>query len=127
MPPRMSILYCTTDYSLVGRFNKVVRRMKREPVFAPSAEAAWQLIEDGQSFGLIICDHRPPKLDGLAFLRRVRAHQATATTRFVLHTLSKDPDLPPEVAALSATFELQGTERLWEDQIPEWLEIPSAA
>ncbi len=126
MPPKKRILYCNNNSPLGRRFNEVARRLKHEPVFAPSAVEAWRMIEEGQQFDLIICDHKPPQLDGLTLLGQVKGNETTASIPFVLYTSDKDADLPPAVAALGAVFARQETDDQWDDLIPKWLP-PKAA
>lgn len=97
-----------------------------EPTFVSSIKEASQLIEDGQRFDLIVCDHKPPKLDGLALLKQVRANEATATTSFVLYSNTKDEDHRAEAAVHNAVFAPQRTEDQWDDLIPQWF-LPRAA
>jgi CheY-like chemotaxis protein len=126
MPRKQRIIFCSTNSPFGRRFNEVARRLKYEPSFAPTVEEAWELIQGGQHFDLIICDHKPPKLDGLVLLKRIRDNEATVSTPFVLYTSDKDEDVPPAVAALGGVFVPQRTEDQWEALIPQWLP-PKAA
>lgn len=47
-------------------------------------EAALDAASQGRPFDLIILDHKMPRLDGIACVRRLRTHTATARTRVVL-------------------------------------------
>jgi CheY-like chemotaxis protein len=127
MPRKKSVLYCN-DISRFGqRFNQVARRLKCEPTFVPSVEEAWRLIQSGQQFDLIVCDYKDREVDGLALLKQVRAHEATATTPFVLYSNTTDEDVPSEVATQNAVFTAQGINDQWDDLIPKWLLLLPAA
>ena len=55
-----------------------------EIVEAEDGEDAWRLLSDGLRPGIMFCDLRMPRLDGLELLARVRAEPALAGLPFVL-------------------------------------------
>ncbi|MBI2065811.1 MAG: response regulator [Candidatus Zambryskibacteria bacterium] len=76
-------------------------------------QEAWELLEAGREFDLILSDNSMPRMTGLELLRRVRADQRTAEIPFILTSgagaVSQNDRTPLETVCknLSATFVLK--------------------
>ncbi len=95
MPTAAAIKVLVVDDQLTMR--ALIRSALQEIGFKDIADAA-----DGEEgfkallarpVNLVISDFNMPKLDGLGFLRAVRAHDATKKTAFIMLTGRADKDL----------------------------------
>ena len=78
---------------------------KYEVLEAEDGEDAWRLLADGLRPGIVFCDLRMPKLDGMALLARVRAARhdpLLAALPFVLVSAASDADTLAEAGRLGA-------------------------
>jgi two-component system chemotaxis response regulator CheY len=76
-----------------------------EIVEAEDGEDAWRQLADGLRPGIVFCDLRMPKLDGMALLARVRAARhdpLLAALPFVLVSAASDADTLAEAGRLGA-------------------------
>ena len=76
-----------------------------EIVEAEDGEDAWRRLEAGLRPGIVFCDLRMPKLDGMALLARVRAAShdpALQAVPFVLVSAASDADTLAEAGRLGA-------------------------
>lgn len=75
-----------------------------EIVEAEDGEEAWRRLEAGLRPGIVFCDLRMPKLDGMALLARVRAapDPALQALPFVLVSAASDADTLDEAGRLGA-------------------------
>ncbi|QOY95782.1 response regulator [Massilia sp. UMI-21] len=74
-------------------------------VEAEDGEDAWRALADGLRPGVVFCDLRMPRLDGMALLARVRAARddpALAGLPFVLVSAASDSDTLAEAGRLGA-------------------------
>jgi len=74
-------------------------------VEAEDGEDAWRRLEAGLRPGIVFCDLRMPKLDGMALLARVRAARQDAALQavpFVLVSAASDADTLAEAGRLGA-------------------------
>ena len=62
-------------------------------VEAEDGEAAWSVLESSKPpISLILCDWNMPKLTGLDFLKRTRAHELYKSVYFILITVESDKE-----------------------------------
>ena len=122
MEKRKRILYCDDYVGFGDYFWRAAERLGHEPVFVNDAARAWELIQAGEQFDLIISDNDMPEMMGIEFLKLVRSHHTTKDTPFVLYTASDNADLPIVVSRLRAAFESKGTHTLsWTELIVKHL------
>ena len=114
---RKRILYCDDYVDFEKYFCRAAQRLGHEPIFVNDAARAWELIQGGEHFDLIISDYDMPEMNGLKFLSLVRAHPTTKETPFVLYSANDSADLPAEVSALEGTFVSKATMFSWTDLI----------
>jgi two-component system chemotaxis response regulator CheY len=73
-----------------------------EIVEAEDGEDAWRQLADGLRPGILFCDLRMPRLDGMALLARLRADAALARLPFVLVSAASDAETLAEAGRLGA-------------------------
>ena len=87
------ILYADDNADLRDSFARFAPRFGHDIVTVDDAARAWELLESGEQFDLIISDLEMPEMDGLTFLKKVRGESRTKTIRFVLISgRNKTPD-----------------------------------
>lgn len=111
------ILYCDDYVGFEPYFIRAASRLGHEPVFVNDAARAWELIQAGEHFDLIISDYDMSEMDGLNFLKLVRDHLITKETPFVLYSANDSTELPAEVLALKGIFVSKATLFSWADLI----------
>jgi two-component system chemotaxis response regulator CheY len=121
MDKRKRILYCDDYVGFGDHFRRAAQRLGHEPVFVNDAARAWELIQAGEQFDLIISDNDMPEMTGLEFLKLVRSYPATQDTPFVMYTASDDADLPKAVSILRASFESKGAMMSWTERITKYI------
>lgn len=71
-------------------------------VLTEDGQEAWELLDRGDEFDLVLSDRDMPRMDGLELLRRVRTGSRTAAITFVLTSgsdvVSLDDSTPLKVA-----------------------------
>lgn len=96
------ILYCD-DYASFGiYFTLAAEAFGYEPVFVDDAASAWELIEAGETFDLIISDNDMPKMTGINFLERLRQHPTAKDTPFALYSGNDSQSLKLRASELGA-------------------------
>jgi len=89
---------------------------------AEDGEAAWEALGDARP-ALIFCDIYMPRMDGLAFLQRIREHQLFGDLPVIITSAGKDRDLVLKLRDLRITdyllkpFELENTFRRLETHV----------
>lgn len=78
------ILYADDNADLRDSFARFAPRFGHEIVTVDDAARAWELLDKGNQFDLIISDYEMPEMDGLTFLNEVRGDSRTKALRFVL-------------------------------------------
>ena len=66
---------------------------------AADGEAGWTLLEQERP-AIIFCDMYMPKLDGIEFLRRLRAHPVLNETPLIAITSAQDPEIVRQMIQL---------------------------
>jgi CheY-like chemotaxis protein len=122
MERQKRILYCDDYVDFGDYFCRAAQRLGHEPVFVNDAARAWELIQAGAQFDLIISDNDMPEMTGLDFLKLVRSYPATKDTPFVLYTASDSTELPIVVSKLRAAFESKGAKAIsWTELIVKYI------
>jgi two-component system, chemotaxis family, chemotaxis protein CheY len=99
---------------------------------AEDGEQAWNLLEDTAP-QLVLCDVSMPRMDGLAFLRRLRADARFAALPVVIISATTDREKVLELASLQITdyllkpFELVKTFQRFERMLLPMIEAETAA
>ncbi len=73
---------------------------------AEDGEAAWQRLNDGTRYDLVILDRMMPVLDGLALLKRMKATPSLAPIPVVMQTAAGEPEQVREGLAAGAHYYL---------------------
>ena len=76
--------------------------VRAEILEAEDGEHAWRLLAGGLRPGVVFCDLRMPRLDGLGLLARLRADAATASIPFVLVSAASDAATLEQAGRLGA-------------------------
>ncbi|MEA2723835.1 MAG: hypothetical protein QOH59_1606 [Gemmatimonadales bacterium] len=100
-PPRPVVLYVEDDPGVRDSIGKVLRRSGYACLIASEPRRALELLHIRRP-ALILTDIRMPDIDGLAFLRTLRADPALATLPAIVLSGYVAPGVPEQVAALSA-------------------------
>jgi len=115
----MRILYADDDADLRQFFRRAAGVTGHECVIVDNAIHAWELLQSGERFDLIVSDYNMPSMNGLEFLKKVRGFGATKNTPFVLYTGNDSSELKSEVIQLEAVFEFKGAMKSLRDTISE--------
>ncbi|MEO8089399.1 MAG: response regulator [Gemmatimonadales bacterium] len=100
-PLRPVILYVEDDPGVRDSIRKALRRSGYACLIASEPRQAMELLRIRRP-ALILTDIRMPDIDGLAFLKTLRANPALATLPAIVLTGYVGPGVPEQVAALSA-------------------------
>ena len=85
--PIATVLLAEDDRSMREIIKRMLNRLGRYSVLeAPDGEIAYALLTTTPFVNLVISDWDMPKLSGIDFLKKVRAHPELSQTKFVLLT-----------------------------------------
>lgn len=115
----MRILYADDDLNQRRYLGLAAERTGHDVVIVQDGALAWELVEQGEHFDLIISDHDMPEMNGLELLKKVRSNPATVETPFVLYTGNDSSELKSAVNNLKGIFEDKGAMRSKRDLITE--------
>ena len=115
--PRTSILIVDDDEGVARSFAQMLRQQGYDVRTATSAEAGLRVAEDYHP-GAIILDLRMPLMDGLEFLRRLRACSGLQDTKVAIVTgdYFLDDTVSAELRQLGAQLRFKP---LWRDDLAE--------
>ncbi|MDP3875073.1 MAG: response regulator [bacterium] len=120
----MKVLIAEDDENVRHSVAYVLEDAGCEAVFTCNGREAWELLDNGEKFDLVLSDYNMPKMTGLELLRRVRGDNRTVDVIFVLMSggvsTEKTPleevcvelgaTFLPKPFSISALFALLGTE-----------------
>jgi two-component system, NtrC family, response regulator HydG len=92
------ILVVDDERSTLDGLSTILRREEHVVLTAASAQEALAQLEDGEQLDLLLSDVRMPKMDGLALLRHIKAHQP----EIVVIMMSGHQDVIAAVEAMKA-------------------------
>lgn len=115
------ILYADDFVGFKDYFCRAAERLGHEPVFVDDGARAWELIQAGKHFDLIISDNDMPELTGIELLKLVRNHPVTLETPFVIYSANDSWRLQLDVAELGASFVSKATSLSFPYIIAEYL------
>ena len=115
----MRILYADDDPKRRKFFGRAAERTGHECVVVDDAARAWELLQSGERFDLIVSDYDMPSMNGLVFLKNVLSFDTTENTPFVMFTGNDSPALRSEVIQLGAVFADKGEMKSLRDIITE--------
>jgi two-component system, NtrC family, response regulator HydG len=92
------ILVVDDERSTLDGLSTILRREEHVVLTAASAQEALAQLEDGEELDLLLSDVRMPKMDGLALLRHIKAHQP----EIVVIMMSGHQDVIAAVEAMKA-------------------------
>ena len=92
------ILIVDDERSTLDALSTILRREEHVVLTAASAQEALAQLEDGEELDLLLSDVRMPKIDGLALLRHIKAHQP----EIVVIMMSGHQDVTAAVEAMKA-------------------------
>lgn len=106
----MKILVAEDYESVREMVGDLIREVGHTPVLTCNGREAWELLDRGERFDLVLSDNDMPEMSGLELLRQIRADNRTAGVVFVL--MSSDSVVSPKdwtpledvCANLGATF-----------------------
>ena len=103
--PQAKVLLVDDDIGVVHTFFRMLKFLGYEVSIARDAEQGLQQL-DASEFDVVLLDFRMPLVDGLAFLRRVRAHQSQSEIPVAVVTgdYFVDPAVVAELQALGASL-----------------------
>jgi len=106
----MRVLVAEDNRHVLKMIEDILMDAGHIPVLASNGQEAWELLDRGEEFNLIISDYNMPEMTGVELLQRVRENARTIDIPFVLIsgrvTISDaDPTLLENVCInLDATF-----------------------
>lgn len=89
----MRILVAEDYESVREMVGGLIREVGHTPVLTCNGREAWELLNRGERFDLVLSDNDMPEVSGLELLRQVRADARTAGIPFVL--MSSDSVVSP--------------------------------
>jgi CheY-like chemotaxis protein len=101
----MKILLAEDNDQLRKCFELTAVKLGHQCTAVCDGSEAWELLQAGEEFDLVVSDHNMPIMTSLELLKQLRGHTATSALRFVLYSGNESPDLEPAALALQASFE----------------------
>lgn len=114
------ILYADDNADLRRHLERIAPRLGHEAVVVDDAARAWELLDKGEKFDLIISDFDMPEMNGGAFLRKVKGDPRTAQTPFALISGHDDQEFVETITEMGARF-FSKAKLSFYDMIPELL------
>lgn len=114
------ILYADDNADLRRSFSRAAERLDHKIVAVDDAARAWELLDKGEQFDLIISDFDMPEMNGGDFLRKVKADPRTAKIPFALISGHDDQDFVDTVTDMGARFYSKAKLSIY-DMIPQML------
>lgn len=113
------ILYADDSADLRRYFARAAERLGYECVTVDDGAQAWELIQQGAGFDLIVSDHDMPEMTGLEFLKLVRENPLTKDVYLVLYTGTDSEAVQKQAQELGIIFEDKGKMLSLRDLIQE--------
>lgn len=116
------ILYADDTIDFHAFFSRAASRAGHESVVVDDAAKAWERVEQGEKFDLIISDYNMSEMDGVTFLQNIRQNPETANIPFVLISGNASRSLAERVSQLNAVLidksDMTGFDKIITDYLP---------
>ena len=116
------ILYAEDNDDLRKAVARALSRLGHEVIALNNAARAWELLQEGERFDLIISDFEMPEMDGVTFLTKVRRNPDIATTPFAVLSGCGDETVARRVTEMGARYFSKRTVSV-KDMVSEMLSL----